>query len=208
MSYIPLDQAAREVKKSEVTVRRLLKSAKISHQKEKTLTGFIYLVDPAEIKHYYGMEDEQAPLEERPPVVIEAADTDDGDGADATQPAGDGGQEMLSRQIRVAVAGETGNLSEYWQKRAETYEERYNQEMQRESVLREELGLWRGRAEQAQNLVLKLLPASQPVPVEPAKPSLSNQIAYWLLVGLAVVIAILLGGLCAAAYLWWRLHNT
>jgi len=145
-TYIQLDEAAKEVGKSEITVRRLIKGAKISHRKEKTLTGFIYLVDPEEIARYYHASPAEKPLpvEQHEPEETQNSDT-----------------EVTARQIRVAVTGESGNLSEYWQKRAETYEERYYQELEHQGKLREELGAWRGRAEQAQNMLVKLLPAPE-----------------------------------------------
>ncbi|CAN5191723.1 hypothetical protein BH11PAT4_BH11PAT4_5640 [soil metagenome] len=168
MAFVHLDQAARQVGKSEVTVRRLVKAGKISHQKEKTLTGFIYLVDPTEISHYYGdrgssSEDFAQQMRESGAEVVEEVrihrpDTDENS---KEQPQAE--QQASTRQIRVAVASETGNLSEYWQKRAETYENRYHQTLESQSKLREELGVWRGRAEQAQNMLVKLLPAPAPV---------------------------------------------
>ena len=147
-TYIQLDQAAKEVGKSEITIRRLVKSAKISHKKEKTLTGFIYLVDPEEIARFYASGN---------PELISNESEDEGE---TTVPISEH-EEPVARQIRVAVTGESGNLSEYWQKRAETYEDRYYQELESHAKDREELGLWRGRAEQAQNMLVKLLPAPE-----------------------------------------------
>lgn len=173
MAFVHLDQAARQVGKSEVTVRRLVKAGKISHRKEKTLTGFIYLVDPTEISHYYGdrgssSEDFAQQLREAGAEVVEEvrihhAKPLEGNSEDQAQ-----GESGPTRQIRVAVAGESGNLSEYWQKRAETYENRYHQTLETQAKLREELGVWRGRAEQAQNMLVKLLPApAAPTPPTP-----------------------------------------
>jgi hypothetical protein len=166
MAFVQLDQAARQVGKSEVTVRRLIKAGKISHRKEKTLTGFIYLVDPSEISRYYGdrgssSEDFAQQVRESGAKVVEEVHIK-GNGAHSNDE--DDGESGPTRQIRVAVAGESGNLSEYWQKRAETYENRYHQALEAQSKLREELGAWRGRAEQAQNMLVKLLPAPTPHP--------------------------------------------
>jgi hypothetical protein len=171
MAFVHLDQAARQVGKSEVTVRRLVKAGKISHQKEKTLTGFIYLVDPTEISHYYGdrgssSEDFAQQMRESGAEVVEEVLIHRPDAGDSTEEQAQRGEAGSTRQIRVAVASESGNLSEYWQKRAETYENRYHQTLESQSKLREELGVWRGRAEQAQNMLVKLLPA--PAPVAPA----------------------------------------
>jgi|GEM_PF-5236755 len=180
-TYIQLDQAAKEVGKSEITVRRLIKGAKISHRKEKTLTGFIYLVDPEEIQRYYstGQPEHAIPLEEK--ELEEAPHSHDA--------------EVTARQIRVAVTGESGNLSEYWQKRAETYEDRYYQELESQAKLREELGAWRGRAEQAQNMLVKLLPApeqkAEVVPQAPQKEE--SSLPTWvllLILGIGAVILV------------------
>ncbi len=221
MAFVHLDQAARQVGKSEVTVRRLVKAGKISHRKEKTLTGFIYLVDPTEISHYYGdrgssSEDFAQQLREAGAEVVEevrvhhakpleSSTEDHGEQAQA--------ESGSTRQIRVAVASESGNLSEYWQKRAETYENRYHQTLETQSKLREELGVWRGRAEQAQNMLVKLLPApaaptSTPEPEkEPEKPvepkkaeKPENSSGTWVVALLAVIAGLFAVALTAAAF--------
>lgn len=50
---ITLKEAAGLVGKSELTIRRLVKSKKLTSQKEKTPTGFSYLVDEASLRSYY-----------------------------------------------------------------------------------------------------------------------------------------------------------
>jgi hypothetical protein len=146
--YIQLEAAARQVGKSEITLRRLIKSAKISHRKEKTITGFVYLVDPQEINTYYDQGGVSEIIEEA--VAEEALREEVSVDANSVPP---------QRQIRVAVESAAGDMSEYWQKRSEVYEERYNQEVSRHAQAREEVGVWRGKAEQAQELLGTLLPA-------------------------------------------------
>jgi hypothetical protein len=188
-TYIQLDQAAKEVGKSEITIRRLVKAAKITHRKEKTLTGFIYLVDPEEILKFYqsGNSDEGRVIE-----------------PEEQSPETDPSEEPIARQIRVAVTGESGNLSEYWQKRAETYEDRYYRELEEQAKLREELGAWRGRAEQAQNMLVKLLPAPEK-PQPPAPPVKHHgkeeaSVPMWVLAVMLGVSAIVLVLGAVAAY--------
>lgn len=148
--FIHLDAAAKLVGKSEVTIRRLVKAGKVTAKKEKTHTGFIYLVDPEEVRGYYGMRgslklgSDPAPRAEVEPDPEPEEPTKH---AVATQ-----------GRVRVAISGVQGDPVEYWVKRAETYEERYHHEVQNTAHLREELGLWRGRAEHAQALLMKLLP--------------------------------------------------
>jgi hypothetical protein len=146
---IQLDAAARLAGKSEVTIRRAIKAGKLTAEKQKTQTGFIYLVDAAAVREVFGTRGAAKP---------------------AAEPAGEPEENprhaMESQgKVRVAVSGITGNPSEYWAKRAETYEERYHHELQRNGQLREELGLWRGRAEHAQSLLMKLLPGPSTVEV-------------------------------------------
>lgn len=141
---IQLDKAAALAGKSEVTLRRLIKAQKIPFQKEKTLTGFIYLVDPEEVRKFYNIKVDSAPksTEELP-----------------KSPSSQSG-------VRIAVAGDSGNANEYWQKKSELYEDRYQQELIKHSNTREELGVWRGRAEQTQSMLMKLLPAPGDVEVQ------------------------------------------
>jgi hypothetical protein len=99
--------------------------------------------------------------------------------------------------VRVAVASESGTAIDYWQKKAENYEEKYYKELASHSQTREELGTWRGRAEQAQAMVLKLLPAPQEVSVEnrqgqERQANTSNGWVIGLVVGLILVF--LIGG--------------
>jgi hypothetical protein len=149
-NLLQLDKAADAVGKSEVTLRRLIKANRIPYEKQKTLTGFIYLVDPDSVRAYYqqrgGVPDGEVPVSSNSAFVTTA-----------------------NGSVRVAVAGESGSPSEYWQKRAEAYEEKYFHELTAHSETRQELGMWRGRAEQAQAMVLKLLPARQEFTVEAAQ---------------------------------------
>lgn len=50
---VHLDEAAKQSGKSEITIRRLIKAEKIPFEKEPTLTGFVYLVNPEDVKAYY-----------------------------------------------------------------------------------------------------------------------------------------------------------
>lgn len=181
-TYIQLDQAARQVGKSEITVRRLIKSGKISHKKEKTLTGFIYLVDPEEIGAFYDGS--------KPPVAAKKSEVP------PTTPEPESSEEEIpSRQVRVAVTGASGDLGEYWRKRAEAFEDRYQHAVEKQAHLREELGIWRGRAEQAQTMLATLLPAqteqaptSQVTKKESQSEPASGKMPAWLLVLLGAVI--------------------
>jgi len=53
---ITLKDAARIVKKSELTIRRLVRAKKVNSQKQKTATGFSYLVDEGSLKAYYNLD--------------------------------------------------------------------------------------------------------------------------------------------------------
>lgn len=173
---IQLDAAAALVGKSEVTLRRLIKAGKIPVTKEKTLTGFIYLVNPDDVTAYYqgkGADGDDIP--EAPEPVPQAT------------PVGN----VPVR--RLAVAGESGNAAEYWQKRAEVYEERYHGEMQKHSATREELGVWRGRAEHAQAMLMKMLPSPTEVTTEKRteqtpEPPVKN--GAWVITFLSIVVTI------------------
>lgn len=176
---VQLDKAASQVGKSEVTLRRLIKAEKIPFQKEKTLTGFIYLVDPNEVRKFYKMKPEDAPApasKTKEPVAPQ------------------------SPPVRIAIAGESGNVNEYWQKKSELYEDRYHQELAKHSNTREELGVWRGRAEQTQAMLMKLLPAPQDVAVRnqqqeaPESKQGSSVWAIILTIVLLVLIAVVIGG--------------
>lgn len=146
---IQLDQAASIVGKSEVTLRRLVKAGKIPFERQKTLTGFIYLVDPLEVKKYYKIRNG-------------GAYTPEGDGADEITL----NTPRSANKVRLAVSDETGNQTEYWQKKAESYEDKYYTELNTHAQTREDLGVWRGRAEHAQAMLLKLLPAPSEVVLE------------------------------------------
>lgn len=174
-NYVQLDQASRQVGKSEVTLRRLIKAGKVSHKKEKTLTGFLYLVDPAEVLKFYGEGGSVADLPE---------DTDS--------------EPIKTKQIKVAVAGESGGLNEYWQKRAETFEQRYQQALESQSQLREELGVWRGRAEQAQSMLVKFLPGgTEPDPKEQKK---NQSQGNWIIATLGIIAGVLVVGVVFVGY--------
>lgn len=147
--FLHLDAAAKLAGKSEVTLRRLVKAGKVRAKKEKTHTGFIYTVDPDEVRAYYGLKGSPKNDSEPLPEPEETPEKPEKSSHHAVTTKG---------RVRVAVSGIEGDPIEYWLKRAETYEERYYQEVQNTSQLREELGLWRGRAEHAQALLMKLLP--------------------------------------------------
>ena len=144
-----LDKAASAIGKSEITLRRLVKANKIPYQKEKTPTGFIYLVDLDQVKAYYQAREGfvAAAVEgpENSERVSVPADSFTNHGA----------------PVRLAVSGDMGGAAEYWQKRSELYEDRYHGEVMKHAQTREELGMWRGRAEQAQAMLVKLLPGVQ-----------------------------------------------
>ncbi|MEI6478434.1 MAG: hypothetical protein WCO52_05615 [bacterium] len=182
-----LDRAAAAAGKSEVTLRRLIKAGKIPFHKEKTLTGFIYMVDPDQVRAFYS----GAPIEIKPESVPVDEESD------ATEPAS-----IPTHAIRVAVAGESGAAHEYWQKKADMYEDKYNDEVVKHSQAREELGVWRGRAEQSQAMLMKLLPASsdaaQPqAPVVPAKEG-----GGWLMTVLMTVLIVLMAAAAVGAFLY------
>lgn len=157
---VQLDVAAALVGKSEVTLRRLIKAGKVPVHKEKTLTGFIYLIDPDKLQAYYESRGEITfeSMEEAPPEPV-----DELDGEETVEPVA-----RRKSGRRLAVAGESGGEVTYWQRRAETYEERYHAELQKHATAREELGVWRGRAEHAQAMLMKLLPPVPEVLMNPA----------------------------------------
>lgn len=151
--FLHLDAAAKLVGKSEVTLRRLVKAGKVASQKNKTQTGFIYLVDPEEVRAYYGVKSSlKLGSDPEPRVEIEP------DPVPVAEPVKHAVSTRQQGKVRVAISGIEGDPVAYWAKRAETYEERYQREIQNTANLREELGLWRGRAEHAQALLMKLLP--------------------------------------------------
>ncbi len=170
--FLHLDAAAKAVGKSEVTLRRLIKAEKIPYHKEKTVTGFLYLVRPEDVLAYYDtrtvlnlgsdpepraeIEPDKPKPAPKPKVPVEPQ-------PEPAEPTEDAQHAVTTRNgsVRVAISDEQGNPVDYWAKRAETYEERYHEELQRTSDLREELGLWRGRAEHAQALLMKLLPSAE-----------------------------------------------
>lgn len=153
--FVQLEAAAKEVGKSEVTLRRLIKSGKVGHRKEKTLTGFIYLVDVEQVKSYY--EKNQGT-----PIEVEKVSPEEAEPKEETLSSEEKERRAEAREaraIRLAVTDESGSMTEYWQKRAQAFEERYHRELVRHAEAREELGVWRGKAEQSQEMLAKLLPA-------------------------------------------------
>jgi hypothetical protein len=184
-----LDKAAALVGKSEVTLRRLIKAGKIPFQKEKTLTGFIYRVDPENVRAYYHGR---------------------GGAADDGIPAGHAGDEperptpsympKSADPVRIAIEDEGGHAAEYWQKRSDLYEDRYHQELQKHAQTREELGMWRGRAEQAQSMIIKMLPPAETPAIPTGDPSKAEaatamsplNMALWIV---AAVVILGAGGL-------------
>jgi hypothetical protein len=204
--FIQLDAAAKLVGKSEVTLRRLVKAGKVAAHKEKTLTGFIYRVDADQIRAYYNhreaavasVTDLVESTETEPAVEVPIKE--------APQPKEKGGEALPSNgRMRVAVSNDKGSPAEYWLKRAELYEEKYLHEIRHNAQLREELGLWRGRAEHAQGMLMKMLPI-------PGQLEVSNEMGFeeerpakdWV-GGLISFIAILvLVGVAAATYVFLK----
>lgn len=148
---LPLDQAAVRIGKSEVTLRRLIRAGRVPFQKEKTHTGFIYLVDPEKVQAYYQMREGG--------VFSESSTTAEDPYKEYVE--GDAGTPTNSGVRRVAVAGENQHLYEYWLKKSELYEDKFNAEVLNHAQTREQLGMWRGRAEQAQAMLMKFLPSPE-----------------------------------------------
>lgn len=193
-----LDAAAKLVGKSEVTLRRLVKAGKVSAAKEKTPTGFIYKVDADEIKRYYGVRgslnlgSDPAPRAEVEPEP-QAPKTQEPE----TPKQSSGGK------VRVAVASGQGDPVEYWLKRAETYEDRYYKEVQSTAHLREELGLWKGRAEHAQALLMKLLPGPNTAQIsEPRRPQEMKTVRRLSFAGMMVLTALPILLVIGAAFIY------
>lgn len=182
---VQLDKAAALVGRSEVTLRRLVKAGKIPFQKEKTLTGFIYLVDAEAVRAHYGLgaddgfaygkddegakPDQEASGQESPAeeIPVQKPEKKESDGvaipvAEDVKPNG---------SVRVAVATDSSTVQDYWRKRSERYEDKYLQELSQHSQTREELGVWRGRAEQSQSMLLKMLPSPQDIEVKDDVPA-------------------------------------
>lgn len=137
---VSLAEAALISGKSEITIRRLVKAGKVAFKKEATQTGFNYTVDADSVRAYYG---QAAASESATSVEIPAKST-------AIQ---------TDSRVRVAVADESGSSVSYWHKRAEGYEQRFHAQVRANADLREQVGLWKGRAENAQAMLVKLLPA-------------------------------------------------
>lgn len=181
-----LDRAAVMSGKSEVTLRRLIKSGKVPFEKRKTLTGFIYMVDPELVKKYYATRNGGVYKEDGTPQEEE----DFGSSNNIASTRKD--------KVRVAVVGESGDESEYWRKKAESYEEKYYNELTSNAKMHEELGVWRGRAEHAQAMLIKLLPSPREVDVvdevvkttNVAKKDQSNEGLLWTIVILISVVGV------------------
>lgn len=199
---VRLDKAASLAGKSEVTLRRLIKANKIPFQKEKTLTGFIYMVNPHDVLKFYNIRES----------VIEEAVKAEKDSSGVVETVVPRSKEVeksyvgSTSTVRVAVAGEEGGATGYWQKRAERYEERYHTEIEKHSETKAELGLWRGRAEQSQAMLLKLLPAPQGVEIqqkeEPIVPAIkeNNSLVVAMVSTLVVLVVIAVAGVVYLNY--------
>ena len=181
---LPLDTAAAAVGKSEVTLRRLVKAGKIPAEREQTITGFIYRVDPEVIKAYYAEREKE--LEVAPPTKF-------------TEPN------------RLAVSTSAQGNEEYWRKRAERYEQKYDESIKAHLQTKEALGLWKGKAEQLSSAVQQIaqptppkqrpvkVPANLEVPTQKEVTSKKEPIISWLspiVLGLIVSLAIA-GGIVA-----------
>jgi hypothetical protein len=179
---IQLDAAAALVGKSEVTLRRLIKAGKIPVQKEKTLTGFMYLVNPDDVTAYYAGKGGDASFDDMM------------DMPEPITPRQSQSVPLNTPARRLAVAGESGNPTEYWQKRAESYEDRYHGEMQKHSQTREELGVWRGRAEHAQAMLMKMLPSPTEVTTSDSRkeeaPIVVQSETSWLITFLSIIVTV------------------
>jgi hypothetical protein len=182
---VQLDKAAKAAGKSEITLRRLIKAGKIPFEKQKTLTGFIYLVDPQSVKDFYGGKS----VKTASAAATDSEKQSSGEKADQPQKAQSVEKPVAkpiedvveapkkvaspdiddSDSVRLAVAGESGEQDEYWRKKAELYEKKYHEEAARHTEAREALGTWRGRAEHAQAMLMKMLPASAEAKAENKK---------------------------------------
>jgi len=205
-----LDRAAALTGKSEVTLRRLIKAGKIPYQKEKTLTGFVYLVDPDRVKAYYqvrggGMFSDDSNLKASA-VFDSVQPVSEAEEAEPVTTASVSG-------VRVAVANESGDLNQYWQKKADLYEDKYLQEAAHHAQTREELGVWRGRAEQAQSMIMKLLPApSEPTELSAGaartlKGGSEGESHKGWSIALTIIIAILFLGLVGLGLVYWKISG-
>jgi len=212
---VQLDKAASMVGKSEVTLRRLIKANRIPFQKEKTLTGFIYMVDPSDVKTYYlnrdgevnaatsdkngqerlAFEGTEIPIKKQ---RIEEVPIQD----EVELPK----EDIAPARIYQAQNPDGGAYVEYWQKRAETYEDRYTNEVGKHAQTREELGVWRGRAEQAHSMLLKLLPSGQDVEVKkqdsnhPEYQAQSTGLASWMIPVIVGLITLLILAVIGVVY--------
>lgn len=197
-----LDQAARLVGKSEVTLRRLIKAGKIPFEKEKTLTGFIYKIDPEKVRAYYHI---------RVGGVFgtngKASDDDNPfESLDEKERSGPAYMPKSAEPLRIAVEDAGGHASEYWQKRSDLYEDKYHQEVQKHATLREELGVWRGRAEQAQAMIIKMLPPAETPAIQAGEPVKEEKTLSWVAVLLGTLtVVIIVGGI--GFYMYARYYS-
>lgn len=196
---LQLDAAAARAGKSEVTLRRLIKAGKIPAHKEKTLTGFIYMVDPDHIRAYYAGKAEDIPESVTPAPETEAPATEKKEAIPSAS---------ANEGRRVAIATDSTSPNEYWQKRAENYEHKYYQELEKNATAREELGVWRGRAEHAQAMLMKMLPAapevvqSEKTVAEPKKEATGGFPLLTFLVVLVTLCFFILAGAVAYSVFW------
>jgi hypothetical protein len=200
-----LDKVASLVGKSEVTIRRLIKAGKIPFQKEKTLTGFIYLVDVELVRAYYqAREGTISGIEEVIKPVEHGAPQQPGERTEYVPRQAPSGTQT---PVRIPIAGESGDLYEYWQKKSDRYEGQYNEEVVKHAKTREDLGVWRGRAEQSQAMLVKLLPSPSEVEVRqaPVEQVLvrkdSNMTTAIIITGLVILLMAAIGALVYVRYI-------
>ena len=144
---LPLDAAAAVVGKSEITLRRLIKTGKVPAEREQTITGFIYRVDPELVKAYYSQR--EAEMEAAAPVAVEAPGTTN----------------------RLAVSTQKQDNEDYWRKRAERYEQKYDESVKAHLHTKEEVGMWRAKAEHASQAPVPMAKAAKEKPVVQPQPA-------------------------------------
>ena len=169
---LPLDAAATAVGKSEVTLRRLVKSGKVPAEREQTITGFIYRVDPEAIKAYYA--ERETEVEERAEIAPKATTLN-----------------------RLAVSTPAQGNEDYWRKRAERYEQKYDESVQAHLKTKEELGLWRGKAGNPQETILPVVKKSKEKKEVAANTEQEEKetVAAWVTpIVLGLLVALAIGG--------------
>jgi hypothetical protein len=182
MPFLSIDKASKETGKSEITLRRLIRGEKIVFKKEKTHTGFMYLIDTESVLKHYAA-------------------------AEATQIAQQKEQEEKKATQKSNSVRSDGGHSTFWHQKSEMYEEKYLSEVAKHSETKQELGLWRGRAEQAQSMVVKLLPAAQEVAVqepvvapEPTKSELGVALQITALIALTLITCVAIAAVVYIRY--------